>query len=98
MSVDPFTRDQFAAMWDDFTEADWQLVKDPTMFLEQCEIAGLAECVPVDDEALEERFAAERGIEPGGMMWRLTVAGHARYAASRAALASKPGGEGDDVC
>ena len=90
--MDIFTRDQFADMWDDYTEADWLLVKDPTSFLESCESAGLAECVPVDDDALEESFAAERGIEPGGMMWRLTKAGHERYADCRAALQQK----GDD--
>ncbi len=81
--ADPFMTDSFAAMWDDYTEADWQLVKDPTTFLEQCEDAGLAECVEVDDDALDDAFAAERGIEPGGMMWRLTDAGRARYALSR---------------
>ena len=80
---DPFTKDQFADMWDDYTEADWRLVDDPTSFLEKCETAGLAECVPVDDSALAESFAAERGIEPGGMMWQLTADGRARYQACR---------------
>lgn len=87
---DPFTADQFADMWDDYTEADWLLVKDPTSFLEQCEDVGLAECVPVDDDALNDSFAYERGIEPGGMMWRLTAPGQQRYAACRAALNEQP--------
>lgn len=78
---DPFMVDNFAAMWTDWADADWQLVTDPTTFLEQCEDAGLAECVEVDDDALDDAFAAERGIEPGGMMWRLTDAGRERYAA-----------------
>lgn len=80
---DPFTKDQFADMWDDYTEADWRLVKDPTSFLEECEDAGLAECVPVDDEALDDAMAHERGLEPGGMMWRLTKSGHHRYRVCR---------------
>ncbi len=82
-SGSPFIQDQFAAMWDDYTEANWRLITDPTSFLEQCEDAGLAECVPVDDDALDDAFAHERGIEPGGMMWRLTVAGFERYRASK---------------
>ncbi len=89
--ADPFTVDRFAAMWDDFCDADWRLVTDPTSFLEQCEAAGLAECVPVDEEALDDVFASERGIEPGGMMWRLTPAGCARYRTSRAQLKEMEG-------
>lgn len=77
--VEPFFRDMFPAMWDDYADANWQLVKDPTAFLEQCEDAGLAELVPVDNDALDDPFAAERGIEPGGMMWRLTALGRSRY-------------------
>lgn len=39
------------------------------------EKAGYAELVPVTPEALDDPFAAERGIEPGGVMWELTVTG-----------------------
>jgi hypothetical protein len=73
------------------TEAQWRTVDDfrkhwPTFcdagsfdgsdtFSERMEAAGYIELVPVDDDALEKAFAAERGIEPGGMMWSPTEAG-----------------------
>lgn len=57
--------------WGAFTVAD--LV--PAGFIERMEAAGFAELVPVTKEALEEPFAAELGIEPGGMMWQLTQLG-----------------------
>lgn len=44
------------------------------------EAAGYIELVPVDDDALDSAFAAERGIEPGGMMWQLTDAARAAIA------------------
>lgn len=47
------------------------------------EAAGYIELVPVDDDALDSAFAAERGIEPGGMMWQLTDAGRAALEQSR---------------
>lgn len=87
----PFLKDEFADMWDDYTECDWRLITDPTSFLEKCEDAGLAECVDVDDAALNESFAAERGIEPDGMMWRLTPEGQERYRACR----PRPAGKGE---
>lgn len=46
-------------------------------FADAMEAAGFIELVPVTKEALEDSFAAERGIEPGGMMYRLTDAGRA---------------------
>ncbi len=61
------------AYWAEFCDAD----PVPAEFIDDMDAAGLAECVPVDDEALESAFAAERGIEPGGMMWVLTAAGRA---------------------
>lgn len=61
--------------WDDFCDAD--LFEGRDTFVERMEAAGLIELVPVNDEALEEAFAAERGIEPGGNMWVLTPAGRA---------------------
>ena len=40
--------------------------------------AGLAEVRVVTDDDLQS-FAAERGIERGGMIWCLTDAGHAAF-------------------
>ncbi|WP_366655297.1 hypothetical protein [Fodinicurvata sp. EGI_FJ10296] len=44
---------------------------------DRMEAAGLIQLMPVDEQALEDPFAAERGIEPGGVMWTLTKAGYA---------------------
>lgn len=74
---EPFTSDNFAVLWDAFSDADKHLLPDD--FEEQAEAAGLIECVPVTPDALEDAFAAERGIEPGGMMWQLTAKGKARW-------------------
>jgi hypothetical protein len=49
-------------------------------FADAMEAAGFIELVPVTKAALEDAFAAERGIEPGGMMWQLTEAGRAALA------------------
>jgi sulfur relay (sulfurtransferase) DsrC/TusE family protein len=48
-------------------------------FADKMEAEGLIELVDVDDDALDDAFAAERGIEKGGMMWRLTAYGRAVY-------------------
>lgn len=60
-------------LWCDFCDAD----PVPPSFLGEMEAAGLIECVPVTAEALDDVFAAKRGIELGGMMWVLTPAGRA---------------------
>lgn len=68
--------------WGAFCDADvFDGVED---FSERMETAGLIEIVPVTDEALDEAFAYERGIERGGMMWKLTPAGRAALEASDA--------------
>lgn len=61
------------ANWASFCDADY--FDGAADFSDRMEAAGLAELIPVDDDALEDAFAHERGIEPGGMMWRLTDAG-----------------------
>lgn len=71
--------------WEAFCDADPFPGSDT--FADRMERAGLIECVAVDDEALESPFATERGIEPGGLMWKLTKAGHA-------ALKEKNDGQG----
>lgn len=79
MSADPFTTDTFPGLWDRFSDRD--PIDDPDGFLSAAEEMGLIELVDVDAEALDDPFAYERGIEPGGMMWRLTDAGRQRYGA-----------------
>lgn len=61
--------------WALFCSGDWFPGCDT--FAERMETAGFAECAPVDSDALKEAFAADRGLEPDGMMWQLTEAGHA---------------------
>lgn len=64
--------------WDAFCDCDWQdMTCEPDGYAERMEAAGYAELVPVDADALDDPFAAERGICPGGMMWRLTPLGEA---------------------
>jgi len=84
-----FMKDEFADRWDDVVEAEYRLVNDAQAFYEECEKAGLAEFTPVDDEALDDAFAYERGIEAGGMMWALTREGQQLYMNCRAVLISK---------
>lgn len=66
--------------WNIFCDAD--PFEDSDTFSERMEAAGLIELVPVTKDALDESFAAERGIEPGGMMWVLTPDGHAAMLAT----------------
>ena len=75
------TLDEFRRDWNAFCDAD-PVAPD---FAERMEAAGFIELVPVDDEALDDPFAYERGIEPGGLMWDLTPAG-------RSALSPKADG------
>lgn len=71
--------------WASFCDAD--PFPGSYTFADRMEAAGFIELVPVTKEALEDAFATERGIEKGGMMYRLTDAG-------RAALSATPeGGE-----
>ncbi len=57
--------------WNAFCDAD----PHPEGFIERMEKAGFATIRAVRAEDLEESFAAERGIEPGGMVWVLTAKG-----------------------
>jgi hypothetical protein len=59
--------------WADFCNADYH----DDGFIERMEAAGLAHLRNVVVDDLDEPFAAERGIEPGGMLWELTSLGHA---------------------
>lgn len=65
--------DDLRKNWMRFCDADPFNGSDT--FPERMEAAGLIEFVAVTQDALDEPFASERGIEPGGMMWQLTEAG-----------------------
>ena len=64
--------------WHSFCDAD-PLPMSQDEFTDPLEEAGLIEFVAVTKAALQEPFAAERGIEKGGMMWQLTKAGHTAF-------------------
>lgn len=67
--------------WSSFCDADPFPGSDK--FADRMEAAGFIELVPVTKAALQDAFAAERGIERGGMMYRLTDAGRAVLATSK---------------
>ena len=71
-----FVQDFFAQYWNAFCDSDHGLL--PPDFTEDAEREGLIELVPVTKDALSESFAAERGIEKGGLMWTLTETGRER--------------------
>lgn len=77
---------ELRAHWMSFCDAD--AFAGSADFPERMEASGLIELVEVDDDALDDPFAAERGIERGGLMWQLTDAG-------RRALADGDKGCGD---
>lgn len=77
----------FDVYWNAFCDADHG--DYPENFIEICEEDGLVELVPVTRDALDEAFAFDRGIRPGGSMWVLTKAGHDLFNA-----AQKPRREG----
>lgn len=68
-------REMLRAHWDAFSQAD----PVPEDFINRMEAAGFAAIRPVRKRDLEESFAAERGIEPDGMLWELTRKGHEVY-------------------
>lgn len=75
--------------WVDFTQCDFY----EEGFAEAMEAAGLVEWRSVEPEDLEQAFADELGIEPGGTVWVLTAAGQAALSAS----AASPTGVSDEV-
>lgn len=78
--MDMFLIDSFPKAWASFCDADYgDMGMDCDEFISAAESGGLIELVPVDDDALEDAFAEERGIIPGGMMRQLTDKGRARY-------------------
>ncbi len=67
--------DELRENWVSFCDAD--PFPNSDTFGDRMESHGLIELVPVTKSALEDALAAERGLEAGGMMYRLTVAGRA---------------------
>jgi hypothetical protein len=61
------------AHWNAACDADW--FEGCHDFMERMEAAGFCDLFPVEPEHLDDPFAAERGIEPGGMIWVLTEKG-----------------------
>lgn len=66
--------------WDAFCDCDWHLIPADVFgtgvdYEAGLEAAGLIEARDVTDEDLEDAFADERGIEPGGTVWHLTADG-----------------------
>jgi hypothetical protein len=68
-------REDLRANWAAFCDAD--PFEGSDTFTDRMEAAGYCELVSVTKAALQDPFAYERGIEPGGMMWQLTEAGRA---------------------
>jgi len=66
--------------WDAFCDADRADI--PEDFEESMEAAGLIEFASVTENDLDDAFAEERGIAPGGAIWRLTKAGRAALRAT----------------
>lgn len=70
---------ELRAYWQAFCDAD----PCPDDFQDRMEAAGLIALDSVTDDDLDDPFAAERGIEPGGQVWRLTAKGRAAERTSK---------------
>lgn len=83
-------------MWDAFCDADpLPNGRDIDEYLSEMEDAGLIELRDVEPDDLDDPFAWERGIEPGGMVWTLTEKGKvARAQITRLATPQTDEGEG----
>jgi hypothetical protein len=68
--------EEVAAHWNAFCDSEPGV---PDGFDDRMEAAGLAELRAVTAEDLEQAFAAERGIERGGMIWCLTAEGQKAF-------------------
>ena len=76
---------ELRAYWDAFCDCD----SVPDDFQNRMEDAGLIYVDAVDDDDLDDPFAGELGIVPGGSVWRLTAKGRDAYATP----SDKEGGE-----
>lgn len=68
----------------DCDPVDDDAVEDGGDLFDAWEAAGLIVLDAVDDDDLDDAFAYERGIVPGGSCWRLTPAGDAALTAALA--------------
>lgn len=67
--------DDLRKHWHAFCDAD--PFDGGDTFIERMDARGYARLRPVKKSDLaDDPFAAERGIEPGGMLWELTAKGH----------------------
>ncbi len=66
-------RDDLRKNWHSFCDCD--PFDGADTFPDRMEAAGLIELLPVTDDDLEQAFAEELGIIPGGMVWHLTESG-----------------------
>ncbi len=62
---------ELRAYWFAFCDCD----PTPDDFQDRMEVAGLIALDAVNDDDLDNPFASELGIEPGGSVWRLTDRG-----------------------
>ena len=66
---------ELRAYWADFCDC----APAPDDFQYRMEVAGLIYLDAVDEDDLDNPFASELGIVPGGSVWRLTPEGRAAY-------------------
>lgn len=76
---------ELRAYWAAFCDCD----STPDDFQDRMEIAGLIYLDAVTEDDLDNSFASELGIDPGGTVWRLTDRGSQAYATP----SDKEGGE-----
>ena len=67
--------------WHSFCDCD--PFEGADTFPERMEAAGFIELLPVTDDDLEQSFAEELGIVPGGSCWNLTPAGRRALTSGR---------------
>ena len=65
--------DDLRKYWSAFCDAD----PTPDNFIDRMETAGFVRLRKVCRSDLDEAFAAERGVEKGGLLWELTKSGRA---------------------
>lgn len=71
--------DELRRYWGMFCDCCRESIPDD--FIERMEAAGLVTCRPVEQDDIDATlFAADLGIEIGGMIWVLTEAGEVAHA------------------
>lgn len=75
--------------WSAYCDADWHLIDDDACedggsLPDTWEAAKLIKLDAVNNYDLDDSFASERGIVPGGSVWRLTTAGRAALTEDKA--------------